>query len=76
MGEKLTPAQDRMLRWYRANGPTFQTFGHLNTWHALVRKGLLHRSGGLGPIVTEITDAGRAALHPSETAQRREADRG
>ena len=68
MGE-LTKPQLAMLRYYDDHGPTQQTYAHgtMNTWRSLLRKGLLSRSNGLGPITTEVTEAGHRALqHPGE----------
>lgn len=63
-GVRLTKAQVSMLRFYEHTGPTHQSDarGTMNTWRALLRRGLLSRSKGLGVIETEITEAGRAAL--------------
>lgn len=59
---KLTDPQHRMLTAYEDSGVTSRAFGRIDVWSALVRKGLLRRSYGSGPIETEITPAGRAVL--------------
>ena len=64
---RLTKAQRQMLEQYADAGVTTQAFGRLDTWLALVRKGLLrHSRYGGGVIESEITDAGRQALKESE----------
>lgn len=61
---RLTKAMVAMLRFYEDRGPTAQADarGTLNTYRALVSRGLLRSSSGLGVVETEITPAGRAAL--------------
>lgn len=61
-GVKLTGPQLAMLRQYEDAGVTSRTFGRIDTWSALVRKGLLRRSYGPGAIESEITEAGRSAI--------------
>ena len=70
---KLTAPMVNMLRFYEGSGPTQQTYarGTMETWRALLRRGLLNRSNGLGTITTEITPAGLAAL-----SQNKDADHG
>lgn len=66
---KLTKAQERALSAYaRQAGPTSLAIGRVDTFTALVRKGFLRRSYGLGVIEAEITEAGRAALLDTEGA--------
>lgn len=61
-GEKLSKAQFKALERYDGAGLTAQALCRIDTFSALVRKGLLRRSYGLGPVEAEITRAGRAAL--------------
>lgn len=64
-----SPAQLRALAAYEREGLTTRALCRTDTFTALVRKGWLRRSRGLGPIEAEITPAGRAVLReapPSE----------
>lgn len=76
MSERLTGPQRELLQFYADAGPTAQSSarGTVNTWRALLRKGLVSRSHGLGTIETEITPAGRAALTPSLDAEGKQGD--
>lgn len=66
MAEKLTKAQRQALSQYAGAGSTTQAFGTVSTFNALVQRGLLIASRGLGTIEAEITPAGRAALEPRD----------
>lgn len=59
---KLSEPQRAALAKYENAGVTVQALCRIDVWSALVRKGLLRRSYGLGVIETEITEAGRRAL--------------
>jgi len=59
---KLTAPQRTMLAKYVGMGLTAMAFGRIDVWSALVRKGYLRRSHGLGVIESEITDTGRQAI--------------
>jgi hypothetical protein len=58
----LTGPQRRALERYARAGLTTQALCRVDTFTVLVRKGLVRRSHGLGPIEAEITDAGWKAL--------------